>query len=87
MTTYRPAEGIFVGRPPCLCGAAFLLHGYGSLRMRLAQDKAGQLACPSIYRPATPDDAARELEAAQASGDPARVFIARGDLQRLTGQR
>lgn len=74
--TYTPAPGVHVGRPPCeRCGAAFRLH------------LPPQRACPAPWRPETVGEAERELRSAQASGDPAREFVARGDYQRLTGQR
>jgi len=74
MTMYEPQEGIHVGRPPCSqCGAAYRLHRDG--------------ACPAAWRPTTPAEAERELAAAEASGDAARVFVARGDLQRIRGRQ
>ena len=73
MTTYRAQEGVFVGRPPCAeCGANYHLHRDG--------------VCLAAWRPTTPAEAQRELAAAEASGDPTRVFVARGDLQRLEGR-
>lgn len=42
-------------------------------------------SCPQQYRPPTLADASRELMAARASGDQARIFAARGDVQRLGG--
>jgi hypothetical protein len=72
---YTPNPGVFVGRPPCAeCGAAYRLH---------EQDGT----CPVAYRPGTMEEAERELMQAEASGDKARIFIARGDVQRLTGRR
>lgn len=56
------------------CGAARHLH-----------TAAGD--CPVAYRPDTLADALRELAAAQAAGDPARIFVARGEAQRLHGRR
>lgn len=46
-----------------------------------------QLECPEAYRPDTLEVARRELAQAEASGDEARVFVARGNLQRLEGRR
>lgn len=72
-TTYRPQPGVHVGRPPCAeCGAAYRLHRDG--------------ACPTAYRPGTIEAAVRELEGAIARKDPAAVFAARGDIQRLMGR-
>lgn len=68
---YTPQEGVFVGRPPCTCGAAYRLHRDGT--------------CPRPYQPETLEIAVRELRAAQASNDAARVFVARGNVQRLGG--
>jgi hypothetical protein len=69
--TYAPQTGVFAGRPPCAaCFAAYRLHHDGE--------------CPSEYRPDTVDVARRELAAAEDSGGAARVFIARGNLQRLS---
>ena len=53
--------------------------------MRQAHDERG--LCPDMYRPDTLVSARAELEAAQRSGDEARIFIARGNLQRLQGRR
>ena len=70
MTTYQPASGVFVGAPPCgRCRAAFRLHVDGM--------------CPTAYRPGTLEEARRALEDAERSGDPGRVFVARGEVQRL----
>jgi hypothetical protein len=46
----------------------------------------GTMACPTPYRPDTLEEARRELEAAEASGDPGRIFVARGEVQRLEGR-
>ena len=78
MPIYQPAAGVHVGRAPCAnCGAAYRLH-------RSSGDWPG--ACPERYRPADLLTAQRELETAIASGDEARVFVARGDVQRLGGR-
>jgi hypothetical protein len=96
VSTYEPQEGALVGRPPCRhCGAAYRLH-----RLRVAPHPVtGQpapapvpaggsgLACPTAYRPGTLEEAQRELAQAEASGDANRVFVARGNLQRLEGRR
>lgn len=83
MTTYQPAEGVFVGRPPCVnCGAAWRLH-----EPVARPGAAGVLRCPVAYRPDTLDAANRALDEAIASGDQARIFAARGDVQRLGGPR
>lgn len=49
-------------------------------------DRGEPLLCPEAYRPGTLEVAQRELAAAEASGDQARVFVARGNLQRLVGR-
>ena len=78
MPIYEPAAGIYVGRPPCAhCGAAYRLH-------RSAGGWPG--ACPERYRPADLSTAQRELASAVESGDEARVFVARGEVQRLGGR-
>ena len=49
----------------------------------------GQIAggeCPTAYRPATIDAAQAELTLAERTEDPALIFIARGNLQRLRGR-
>lgn len=75
--SYAPAPGVYAGRPPCAhCGAAYRLHGYRGLGQRLE-------LCPVRYRPPTLEVAQRELAAAVESGDEARVFVARGEVQRL----
>ena len=74
MTTYQPQPGIFVGRPPCHCGAAYRLHG-------------NEGACPSPYRPDTLAVAIHDLRRAVAAADTSRIFAARGDVQRLLGHR
>jgi hypothetical protein len=56
-----------------LCGAARTTHDYATG------------ACPVAYRPTTLAEARAELARAQAAGDSAREFIARGDVQRLGG--
>lgn len=71
--TYRAQQGIFIGRPPCECGAAYRLHRDG--------------ACPVPYRPPTIQSAERDLRDAERSGDANRIFIARGEVQRLRGRR
>lgn len=79
MNGYQPAAGVYVGRPPCAnCGAAYRLH-------RSSGGWPG--ACPEQYRPDSLRVAQRELAAAEASGDEARVFVARGEVQRLQGRR
>lgn len=73
VSKYLAAQGVFVGRPPCeTCGAAYRLHRFG--------------ACPEAYRPTTQDEAQRLLERAEHNGDAERVFVARGELQRLRGR-
>lgn len=72
--TYSPAEGIFIGRPPCgSCGANWHLHHDG--------------ACPEPYRPSSLVAALGELADAVRAGNPIRVFAARGEVQRLMGHR
>lgn len=89
LTTYIATDDVGAGRPACArCGAAYGLHGpVGLTRMQRAGMAArGQLACPSPYRVDTLAAAQRELVRAEASGDAARVFVARGDVQRLLGE-
>lgn len=71
--SYIPYEGgSWVGRPPCAsCGAAYRLHRNNR--------------CPQPYRPDTLAVARRELGQALASGDAGRIFVARGEVQRLGG--
>lgn len=70
---YAAQLGVFVGRPPCSnCGAAYRLHA--------------DQRCPVAYRPSTLEVAQRELSDAEASGDAARIFVARGEVQRLGGR-
>lgn len=84
------------------CGAAWRLHlpagaseadtvlisgrRFVTARGRARLEAAGGLVCPEAYRPDTLEVARRELAAAEASGDEARVFVARGNLQRLEGR-
>jgi hypothetical protein len=80
---YRPnATHVGPGRPPCECGAAYRLHRQVSEE----SERGWRLVCPAPYRPDSIEAAQRELEEAQASGDEARVFVARGNLQRLAGR-
>lgn len=73
MTTYEPQQAVGPGRPACAnCGAAYRLHHDGT--------------CPEAYRPGTLQAAQDELAAAVASGDEARVFVARGEVQRIGGR-
>ena len=85
VSTYTPqpaAPG--AGRPPCAsCGAAYRLHGI--VYVGGQGDEARP--CPEAYRPDTVELARRELAQAEATGDEARVFVARGNLQRLEGRR
>jgi hypothetical protein len=69
---YEAQDGVFVGRPPCVCGAAYRLHD-------------GQ-RCPSQYRPDTLKAALEDLEDAMSGRDEARIFVARGNVQRLGGR-
>jgi len=60
----------------CVCGVNKRLHGRVDER------------CPQPARVATTLESARvALEEAEKSGDPARVFVARGEVQRLGGGR
>jgi hypothetical protein len=101
MSAYSPAPGVFVGRPPCAeCGANVQLHrppaeylpatlvGHHITSRGLGKLLAAgvPLNCPQAYRPGTLEEAQRGLEEAERSGDPARVFVARGELQRLEGR-
>lgn len=70
--SYTARQGVFMGKAPCTCGAAYRLHLDGR--------------CPTAYRPGSLEEAQRELAQAEASGDQQRVFVARGDLQRLQGR-
>lgn len=81
MSTYQAQPGVFAGRPPCArCGAAWRLHHRTTIR------HADVRLCPEAYRPDTLEVAQRELAAAEASGDQARIFVARGEVQRLAGK-
>jgi hypothetical protein len=84
MTTYEAQPtGIGAGRPPCAnCGAAYRLHHAD------VNDSGEQyvLRCPVAYRTDTLGAAQEDLRAAEASGDPARIFVARGNVQRLGGR-
>jgi hypothetical protein len=84
MSTYAPQDVVGAGRPACArCGAAYRLH-------RATVNETGEqylLACPEAYRPTTVEAAELEMDAATRSGDPARIFVARGNLQRLVGRR
>jgi hypothetical protein len=98
MSTYLPQEGVFPGRPPCAsCGANFHLHALPpelvamgfqvtATGLGAVHDRGGRLVCPEPYRPTTIEVAQRELAEAEAAGDEARVFVARGHLQRLQGR-
>lgn len=97
MSTYAPAPGVHIGRPPCSnCGANFHLHrpSIGPLNARVsgttlsnAYTRGEELWCPEQRpepaRAETLDAARAELALAEASGDEARVFVARGNVQRL----
>lgn len=90
MSTYAPAEGIHIGWPPCAnCGAAYRLHHVTehSVAGAGAIARTARLTCPTPYRPDTIEVAQRELAAAEASGDQARIFTARGEVQRLVGRK
>jgi hypothetical protein len=102
VSTYSPREGVFVGRPPCAnCGANLQLHtlppdvaaqvpdGHQltSSGLQKLLDGGARLRCPTPYRPGSVEDARRALEEAERSGDAARIFTARGDLQRLVGRK
>jgi len=71
MTTF-----VAQGHAPNRCGEC------GTLRQ--AHDDRG--LCPDLYRPDTLEAARAELMAAQRAGDQARIFIARGNVQRLQGR-
>lgn len=60
---------------------------YLTKRGRDRLEAAGALTCPQAYRPGTLEVAERELRQAEATGDQARVFVARGNLQRLTRRK
>jgi hypothetical protein len=89
VSTYEPQEGALVGWPPCRhCGAAYRLHHLDERTVAGAGATArvARLRCPEAYRPGTLEEAQRELAQAEASGDANRVFVARGNLQRLAGR-
>jgi hypothetical protein len=70
--TFEPRDETPDGRWFCAhCGTNARLHGRVDQR------------CPQAYRPATVEEARRQLELAEAAGDPARVFVARGEVQRF----
>jgi hypothetical protein len=88
MTTYDPQPGVSVGRAHCAaCGASFGLHGDpgATLAERTRAARAGTLACPTPSRITKLSDAEGSLRAAVAAGDRNRVFVARGEVQRLGG--
>lgn len=94
-TTYAPQDGVFPGRPPCAaCGADFHLHrppDAGPLRVTgrglgKRHDAGGALRCPTAYRPDTLGTAVAAMADAATRHDPAGVFAARGDIQRLLGR-
>lgn len=103
MSSYRPAPGVWVARPPCdNCRANFHLHrpptappSPGDRRserrvtgvdLAQAYDMGVPLACPEGYRVGSIEEAQEGLRRAEASGSQERVFVARGDLQRLEGR-
>lgn len=43
------------------------------------------LICPAHYRPGDLTAAYRDLQRAVDAGDPSRIFVARGEVQRLGG--
>lgn len=90
MSTYSPSTtaGEPGSRPPCAtCGAAYRLHRNPILDQRPLEQHEPRLLCPEAYRPDSLEVARRELAAAEATGDEARVFVARGNLQRLEVRR
>ncbi len=70
-----PTSAVYVDAPP----GAHLLTSYGLQKLL---DAGEQLACPEAYRPETLGAAILALLAAQQARDPARVFAARGEVQR-----
>jgi hypothetical protein len=89
MSTYEPQEGALVGWPPCRhCGAAYRLHHVEERTVAGAGATArtARPRCPTAYRPSSLEEAQRELAAAEASGDANRIFVARGEVQRLQGR-
>lgn len=97
MTTYVPAEGVHVGRPPCAnCGAALRLHRtpaaderccLTATAMALAA-RTRTLLCPTPAA-ATHDllGAIAALSAAAQGHDQAATFTARGEVQRYLDHR
>jgi len=71
MTTFIAQQG---KRNRCICGT--LRHAHDDITKE----------CPTLYRPDTIERAEDEMRAAQASGDLVRIFLARGELQRLRGK-
>lgn len=87
VSTYSPQATVGPGRPPCAnCGAAWRLHRNPALDTRPLEQHEPRHPCPRAYRPATLEVAQRELEQAEASGDANRIFVARGEVQRLRGR-
>jgi hypothetical protein len=96
VSTYQPMPGVYPGRPPCAnCHAARRLHRDHTAPCEARAERGiggcwcarlGAPFCPEAYRPTTVEVARRELEAAEATGDQARIFVARGNLQRLEGR-
>lgn len=92
-TAYRPQKGVHVGRPPCReCGADFHLHRPASGTMADGRglgrlyEQGVALLCPTRYRPASLGEAVVAHADAELRNDPAAVFTARGEIQRLLGR-
>lgn len=73
MSTYTPAPWDLSGRR-CTCGV-----------QRTHHHPDGR--CPEQYRPATLEEAQRTLARAEERGDLAAIFVARGEVQRLSGRK
>lgn len=80
------AEPVTAATVPLIVGSTERLYLTSAGRRKI--EAAGILPqCPEAYRPDTLEAAERELAQAEALGDQARVFVARGNLQRLSGRR
>jgi hypothetical protein len=96
VNVYTPQQSMGPSRPTCAgCGAAYRLHraevepnpDYSPAGATPAVRTTGRMLCPEPYRPGTLEVARRELAEAEATGDEARIFVARGNLQHLEGRR
>lgn len=79
---WRAGDVVAASTP--LPGGRLYLTSAGRRKLEVA---GIQPVCPVAYRPDTLELAERELAEAEALGDQTRIFVARGNLQRLTGRR